>query len=1530
MHKQTTPKVFRKRFHFDREYLLAEHTVSGAGILPAAVQLEMILAAGQAFFQSHLLSLRNVTFSAPLVVQPGESEEVALVLEPRERGLVFLLEHQQGDETQTLCSGTLSPAQPQMPVYINMAELCDAQEHRVPSRRIQQWYDNAGISYGPRFRTVCRLEYQSSGDTALAMLVPSGMEAGAPSPFLVEPTLLDGAFQSLGMFAESNGDVDRDSAPFLPFFIKELKVNAPVAGSVYSLLEKYRREGADGSLLQADLKLVGQQGQTMLACSGLVLKRAAAPGQTENAATAPVADTALIPSELGPFFHQMRWAPQSPSSVSTNPADRTIVFCDAQGLGRQLAASLRQQGAEVIEVEPGRRFRRFDANRFMVDPVDDQQFNQLLENVWESGPVQRAFYLWTCYAADGEVRRLSDLELRIEDGGCGFLNLLRTLGSRAKKPVELTLVTQQAIAVEAGEVVFPEAATAWGLARVARQEYRKLNIRALDLPGDWSAEQTAATLLREPAVTESDEIAWRKDRRFAPQLTRVQPSAEGGHAWNVRVGGTYLVTGGLGGLGLTTASWLADQGARTLVLVGRSPLPPEQQWSELEPDHKHKQAVAVINRLRGRGITVLPMSADITNADAVKALVDQVYRKVGEINGIVHAAGVLRDGLIRGKSVEDFLAVLSAKVQGTWLLDQATAELDLDFFLLFSSLSSLLGNLGQADYAAANAYLDSFAAGAWSRNRRVMALNWGPWGEVGMLADRNKGGSGTKAFVDIQPKQGMALIAAALAAPQPHWALFRATAEDNSQPEPMIAQEPVQTLPQEAVQTLPQEPVQTLPQEAVQPVRQGPVQTAPQPVVQPAPTPVAQPEPVEAPTVSSIWEAPGETAELLPAQDAALITDLVALFAESLGVTPAQMNEDSNLLEMGLNSLMVMEVKNKLDTDDIVLEPADFFRHDTVSEFADFLKAEYSDLVQQRWAAPVRAAQPAPVHIEPTPAPAPVAPVQVQPAPAPVAPVQVQPTPAVATPTQALVGSGSLQTNLEAFLIEAFGESLGLQPGQLDRTGNLLELGLNSLMVMEVKNKLESGTDLELDPADFFRFSSVDDLAEFLIEDHADVLAARFAPEPVAAPAPARTEPTPTPAPIPEPAPRIEVRKPQSAFMRQRVSELSQEDIQSKKDGNYFYEPVISEGEGAWVQIGDRRMLVLSSYSYLNLIGHPKINAAAADAIQRFGTGTHGVRLLAGTNVLHRQLEKTIARFKGAEEAIVFSSGYITNVTTVSTLVKPGDVVIGDMYNHASIVDGCRQSGARFLIFGHNDMVDLERCLKKAGNAGKLVVVDAVFSMDGDIINLPEVVRLCQKYDAMLMVDEAHSVGVLGERGHGIEEHFGLDPSCVDIKMGTLSKTIPSVGGYVAGSKELIFAMKHNARAFIFSAALPPAQTAAAMAAFNVIENEPERVARLRRNIQRYLAGLKRIGLNTWSTETSIVPVICKTSEQALEMTKHCQADNLFVQPIIYPAVPINSPRLRSIITACHSEDDIDFALDVLERAAKATGLVANPALVSV
>ncbi len=389
-----------------------------------------------------------------------------------------------------------------------------------------------------------------------------------------------------------------------------------------------------------------------------------------------------------------------------------------------------------------------------------------------------------------------------------------------------------------------------------------------------------------------------------------------------------------------------------------------------------------------------------------------------------------------------------------------------------------------------------------------------------------------------------------------------------------------------------------------------------------------------------------------------------------------------------------------------------------------------------------------------------------------------------------------------------------------------------------------------------------------------------------------------------------------------RIEELVNQVKWGKEAGFHFYLRAIENIDGARVTVRGREMLMFASYCYLDLLGHPKINAAAKAAVDKFGSGTQGVRILAGTTTLHDELEEKIAAFKGAEAAVVYSSGYVTNLATISTLCGRRDVVICDKLNHASIVDGCLLSRARFVRFEHNNMEKLEQTLAKIDpDVGKLLVVDAVFSMDGDVINLPEVSRLARKYGARLMVDEAHSLGVLGETGHGIEEHFGLKDA-IDIYMGTLSKTIPSVGGYIASDKDLITYLKHVSRAFVFSAALPPAAVAAAKASFEVIEEEPERLTALRRNVDHFLRGLKELGFNTLNSETPIIPIVTGEDEPALMMAKMAQEAGIFILPILSPAIPPGTSRLRANVTAGHTPEDIEYALSVFERAGKEAGVI--------
>ncbi len=391
-----------------------------------------------------------------------------------------------------------------------------------------------------------------------------------------------------------------------------------------------------------------------------------------------------------------------------------------------------------------------------------------------------------------------------------------------------------------------------------------------------------------------------------------------------------------------------------------------------------------------------------------------------------------------------------------------------------------------------------------------------------------------------------------------------------------------------------------------------------------------------------------------------------------------------------------------------------------------------------------------------------------------------------------------------------------------------------------------------------------------------------------------------------------------------RVAEFMERRAALKAANRYFYlQPTTGRTNHRVTMADGRDMVQLASYSYLGLIGHPRIEQAAHEAIDTYGTGAGGVRLLTGTTDLHERLEARIASFSKREDACVYSSGYVTNVAIITGLTGPGDLVLMDKLDHASIVDGCLLSGAKWGTYRHNDMNHLEKLLaKNAGNYNTiLVIADSVFSMDGDLMDLPSTKALCERYGARLMVDEAHSIGSVGATGHGIEEHFDMYGS-IDLKMGTLSKSIPSIGGYLAGSADLVDFQRHMSRPFIFSAALPPAQTAAAIAAFDVIEDEPERVTALHSITARYSEGLKAQGWNTMDSTTCVVPVLVGDEGKTMDLTRMLFDRGIFVCPIVHPAVPRGMDRLRTCLMATHTEADIDQALAAFSEAGTALGII--------
>jgi 8-amino-7-oxononanoate synthase len=373
--------------------------------------------------------------------------------------------------------------------------------------------------------------------------------------------------------------------------------------------------------------------------------------------------------------------------------------------------------------------------------------------------------------------------------------------------------------------------------------------------------------------------------------------------------------------------------------------------------------------------------------------------------------------------------------------------------------------------------------------------------------------------------------------------------------------------------------------------------------------------------------------------------------------------------------------------------------------------------------------------------------------------------------------------------------------------------------------------------------------------------------------------------------------------------------------GYYPFFIPMTDNEGSEAIYQGRRVIMCGSNNYLGLTTHPKVRQAAIDAIQRFGTSCTGSRFANGTLELHEQLERELADWVGKEAALIFTTGMQVNLGVISALVGRGDVVVLDKDDHASIVDGARLAWGEMKRFRHNDMDDLERVLKGIPDkAGILVVVDGLFSMGGDLSPLPELVPLCKRYGARLMVDDAHSMGVFGG-GRGTAAHFGLTDQ-VDLIMSTFSKSFASIGGFIAGDEVVIHYIKHHARSLIFSASISPPNTAAALAALHVIQEEPERIERVNQVGARMRQELKRLGFNIGQSVSPIVPIIIGDDMRTILTWKLLFENGVFVNPVLAPAVPEGQQLLRTSYMAIHTDEQLDRALEIYERVGKQTGLI--------
>ena len=373
----------------------------------------------------------------------------------------------------------------------------------------------------------------------------------------------------------------------------------------------------------------------------------------------------------------------------------------------------------------------------------------------------------------------------------------------------------------------------------------------------------------------------------------------------------------------------------------------------------------------------------------------------------------------------------------------------------------------------------------------------------------------------------------------------------------------------------------------------------------------------------------------------------------------------------------------------------------------------------------------------------------------------------------------------------------------------------------------------------------------------------------------------------------------------------------AKALGVYPYFREIESDQDTEVIINGKKVLMFGSNSYLGLTNHPKIKEAAIAAIKKYGTGCAGSRFLNGTLDIHVELEKRLARFVGKEEAIIYSTGFQVNLGVISCLTGREDYIIWDELDHASIIEGRRLSFSTQLKFKHNDMASLEKVLKSCPeDKVKLIVVDGVFSMEGDVANLPEIVALAKKYNAAIYVDEAHGIGVFGRQGRGTCDHFGVAQD-VDLIMGTFSKSFASLGGFVATDSITANYLRHNSRSYIFSASITPASTAAVSAALDIMESEPERIEHLWEMTHYALDGFRNMGCEIGNTSTPIIPLFIRDNNKTFRITRELFDEGVFVNPVVSPAVPSDSTLIRFSLMATHTKEQLDFALDEIQKCFK-------------
>ena len=788
----------------------------------------------------------------------------------------------------------------------------------------------------------------------------------------------------------------------------------------------------------------------------------------------------------------------------------------------------------------------------------------------------------------------------------------------------------------------------------------------------------------------------------------------------VKSDGSYLITGGYGALGLQVANWLVEEGVTSLILLGKS-----------QPNADARQK---IDKLKQQGVTVKVIQADLCDLEAVTQIfASENTVSPTPIRGIVHAAGMLDNGLLKTLDWERFEAVLQPKITGTWNLHLATKEQPLDWFVCFSSIVSVFGAAGQSNYAAANAYMDNLMSYRRSLGLPGLSINWSIWDEVGMATriDRHQQRRLERQGLNaIAPAQGLTILK--------------------------------QLLQQQANQTI------VFPVDWATFFRQQP------------PNPFF--------------------ARLQPQAPAKSVN--ASSFLQQLATTP--------------------EAK-QLET---------------------------------------------------------------------------------------------LQAHIQLQIAKVLGYN---EPEDIDTQDKFADLGMDSLMAVEFKNSLQASLGDAVSLTAAFDYPNVELLAVYIAQELAvgNVLAEVDRPGnkvQLNVP-PNKIVPQTQPSSSPVKRSEINVKPEHSEFA------LTPEYLNLKKDlervaklGNPFFS--LHQGIAQdTIQTGDRQLINYSSYNYIGMSGDPVVIEAAQKAIAQYGTSVSASRVLSGERPLHLELEREIADLIGTEDAIVYVGGHATNVSTIGHLFGKKDLIVCDALSHNSIREGCNLSGATIIDFPHNDCQALEEILARERTKYQkvLIAVEGIYSTDGDLAPLPEIVTLKQHYQTFLLVDEAHSIGVIGLSGGGIREHFNLQAQDVDLWMGTLSKSFASCGGYIAGSKELIQYLKYTAPGFVFSVGMSPGNTAAALAAIRLLKAEPERAIKLQSRAKFCLDLAKGKEFNTgYSGNSPVIPIIVGEPHKAVKLSQFMAQKGINVKPMVYPSVAFDAARLRLFITSLHTEAQIKLTIDAV------------------